>query len=79
MKYDENFLLICQKLGKKIKKLRTEKGITLKNMSDNTGICVRYLQKIENGKAYGLLIDRHLEKIANFLDAKLYDLLNFEK
>ena len=77
MNYDENFIIICQKLGEKIKNIRIKKQITIKNMSDSTGISAKYLQKIEDGKAFGVLIERHLFKIANVLNIKLHDLLDF--
>ena len=47
-------------------------------MSENTGISVRYLRKIESGKAFGVLIDRHLLKISEFLNIKLSELFDFE-
>lgn len=45
----------------KIKQKREEKGLTLDELSLKTGISKMYLQKIENGKAYGLSTTRFLE------------------
>jgi len=39
-------------LGLKLKKLRHERGSTLKNLSDQAGISVSYLSEIEKGKKY---------------------------
>ena len=65
-------------LGKHVKKLREERRLTLKDVSVKTGIRVQYLQKIENGIAYGVLIDKHLLKIAIALQVKMSELLNYE-
>ena len=61
-------------LGQNIKTMREEKKITIQEISEKTGIRVEYLKKIENGTAYGILIDKHLSKIANALRVKLSEL-----
>ena len=65
-------------LGKHIKNLREEKRLTLKDVSLKTGIRVQYLDKIEKGIAYGVLIDKHLLKIAIILQVKMSELLNYK-
>ena len=66
------------KLGKHINKIREKKSISLSEISEKTGIRKSYLQKIEEGSAYGVLIERHLIKIANTLNITLKELLDFE-
>ncbi len=39
-------------LGLKIRRLRKQQGLTLKNVADRTGIAVSYLSEIEKGKKY---------------------------
>ena len=65
-------------LGKHVKNLREEKRLTLKDVSVKTGIRVQYLDKIEKGIAYGVLIDKHLLKIAIVLQVKMSELLNYK-
>ena len=78
MKYDEDFLDTCKKLGNNIQKFREEKQMTIKELSEKTGIRKEYLRKIEDGKAYGVLFDKHLVKIATALNIKMSDLFNFD-
>ena len=77
MKYDERFLDTCKKLGNNIKRFREEKQKTIKELSETTGIRKEYLKKIEDGKAYGVLFEKHLVKIATALNIKMSDLFNF--
>ena len=76
MEYNESFIKTCEKLGKRIQNLREEKQITIKEMSEQTGIRKEYLKKIEQGKAYGVALDKHLIKIANVLQIKMSVLLD---
>lgn len=76
MNYSESFIKACEKLGKRIQNLREEKQITIKEMSEQTGIRKEYLKKIEQGKAYGVALDKHLIKIANVLQIKMSILLD---
>lgn len=76
MKYDKNFIEICEKLGKRIQKFREEKGISVKELSEKTGIRQEYIKKIENGKAYGVTIDNHLLKISIALKTKFSNLFD---
>ena len=73
-KYKQKFKL----LGIQIKKLRDERNLTIKELSEKTGIKKEYLEKIENRTAYGVLIDKHLLKIAKALKVHFYQLLEFE-
>lgn len=77
MKYEERFLEMCQKLGEIIKKFREEKGMTINELAEKTGIRKEYIRKIEQGKAYGVLIEKHLLRIAKSLNIKLSELLKF--
>ena len=40
-----------QPLGKKLMKLRKEKGLTLKNLANETGLSSRYISEVEKGQA----------------------------
>ncbi len=73
-KLKQEFIL----LGKHIRKLREERNLTLKEVSLKTGIRVQYLQKIENGLAYGVLIQKHLLKIAEAFQVKPFKLFDYE-
>ena len=77
MKYDKEFKEVCLKLGKQINELREERQITVKELSSKTGVRVEYLMKIEQGKAYGLLFEKHLLPIAIGLKTKFSELLKF--
>ena len=78
MKIDEELKQDFILLGKHVKNLREEKRLTLKDVSVKTGIRVQYLDKIEKGIAYGVLIDKHLLKIAIVLQVKMSELLNYK-
>lgn len=78
MKIDEELKQDFILLGKRIKNLREEKKFTIKDVSLKTGIRIQYLQKIEKGIAYGVLIDKHLLKIAIVLQVKMSELLNYK-
>jgi len=76
MKFTDIELERFEKLGKNIQKYREEKGITLSTLSKKTGIRKEYLQKIEDGKAYGVLLERHLFKIASALTIKISEMFD---
>ncbi len=46
---EENIRII---FGLKLKKLRTDKGLSLQELSNKSGVSVSYLNEIENGKKY---------------------------
>lgn len=54
-------------LKKKIRQKREEKGLTLNELSLKTGIRKIYLQKIEEGSAYGFTITKFF-RIADALE-----------
>lgn len=77
MYYDEDFLKICKLLGTNIKNKRETANLSIKDLSELTGIRKEYLKKIENGTAYRVLIDKHLAKIADALKVPLRSLFDF--
>ena len=77
MKYDEKFITTCIKLGQNIKNKRENRQITIKQLSKITGIRKEYLNKIELGTAYGVMMEKHLLKISTALKIKLVDLFDF--
>lgn len=60
--------------GITIRKMRTDMGLTLKQLSDRAGISLQLLQRLETG-TIRLNID-HLEKIAKALGIRIVDLLD---
>lgn len=66
------------KLGLHIKQLREDRSINIKELSIRTGIRKEYLKKIEKGTAYGVMIERHLVKIAKTFNIKLFELFDYE-
>lgn len=63
--------------GLHIKKLREEKRITILELSKKTGIRKEYLQKIEKGTAYGVLLNRHIFKIAKALEVTIFEIFEY--
>ena len=78
MKLSEKIKVSFIQLGLHIRMLREKRQLSLKELSKITGIRKEYLSKIEQGNAYGILIERHLFKIAKSFDIKLSELLDFE-
>ena len=78
MKIDENLKQDFILLGLHIKDLREKRNITIKELSKNTNIKPEYLKKIEKGMAYGVLIDKHLIKIATVFQIKLSEMFDFK-
>ena len=66
------------KLGLHIRQLREKREISIKELSEKTGIRQEYLKRIENGTAYGILIKRHLVKIAEVFEIKLFELFDYD-
>ena len=73
-KVKQDFIL----LGKHLRKLREEKNLTIKDVSQKTGIRLQYLQKIEDGLAYRVTLEKHLVKIAKALSLNFSELFNFK-
>ena len=64
-------------IGKRIKELRAQQNMTLKDLSNKSGISVNYLKKIESGKAFGINTT-HLYRLYKSFELKsIKDLLNF--
>ncbi len=66
-----------KKLGKKIKELRIEQGLTQQELADKIGKGLNFVGKIEvafSKPSFDTIID-----IANALNVKLKDLFNFDK
>lgn len=74
MDMDEKKVRLFKTIGKNIKNVREEKGITRKEVSEKINIRKEYLKKIENGECSGLTAD-HLFKIANALNVEAKDLV----
>ncbi|MBZ4653919.1 MAG: Transcriptional regulator [Peptococcaceae bacterium] len=62
-------------IGKRIKQLREERGLTLKNIADNTGLSVGFLSQVERNITDPSIAS--LKKIAEVLGIKLKEF--FEK
>ncbi len=78
MKITEEYKQDLILLGQHIKKLREEKSFTLEELALKTGIKLQYLQKIEEGTAYGLSMTNHLLKIVQALKINWGILFRFE-
>ena len=68
------FSNILKKLGKNIELIRTKQNLTIKEISERTGIRKIYLHEIEKGNAIGIKTTQ-LFKIANTLTVNIQDLL----
>ena len=73
-KLKQDFIL----LGKHIKKLREERNLTIEELSEKTGLRAQYLQKIEAGLAYGVMIEKHLVPLAKVFKVKFHELFDFK-
>lgn len=61
-------------LGKRLKALRIEKGITLQSMSDKSGFSIGYLSKVERDITSPTV--KHLEKLCEILECDLQHILS---
>ncbi len=73
-KVKQHFIL----LGQNIRKLREERNLTIKEISQKTGIRPQYLQKIEAGLAYRVMIEKHLVPLAKVFKIKFHELFDFK-
>ena len=64
-----------QKLGKKVRELRTAKGWTQEKLEEHSGLDRTYISDIERGVRNPSL--KSLEKLAKALKIKVSDLTNF--
>lgn len=71
----ENNLDIKGLLGKRIKKLRTERKLTQEKLSEMVGFGQRTLSKLEAGKTF--ITAEHLANLLTALDIRIEDLFNF--
>lgn len=62
-------------LGKKIARVRNNKGMTQQNLSDKTGISMTTISMLEVGKRRVSL--KLLQKVASALNVKVQDLIPF--
>ena len=60
--------------GKKLKKLRAERGITLQSVSNATGLSVSFLSLVENGKS-GISFS-NMQKVLKCFDSTIHDLID---
>jgi len=68
--------ILYEKLGKNIKKIRKEKGLTQEQLSEKVGVGLEFIGKIEIAKKKPS-IDTFF-KIAKALEVEPYELLKFE-
>ena len=73
MKEEEKIINKLKHFGKKVNKIRTKKGLSIKELSEKTGIAEKYLIKIENGTAKRLNVLQVIDiaKGLNILPHKL--------
>lgn len=64
------------RIGQKIAELRQEKGLTVRQLGEMSGVSYQNITKIEHGK-YNVSIDL-LTKVLNVLDSKL-EIIPIEK
>ena len=67
--------MITEDVGKRIKMLRNEQGLSQEKLALKAGIDRTYLAGIESGKRNATI--QSLEKIANALEIKIKDLFEF--
>lgn len=68
--------ILYEKLGKNIKKIRKEKGLTQQLLSEKVGLTIEFIGKIEIAKSKPSL-DTYF-KIAKALEVEPYKLLKFD-
>lgn len=72
MKKTKKKYKICVKLGKRIKKIRKEKGVSQEELADKAKIHRTYMGKIERGESNPPIYTTY--KIAKALSVHIYDL-----
>lgn len=68
---------ILENMGKSLKRVRLEKGLTQEELAEKVGIHPTYVGKIESGK--NNISIKMLFKISRVLDVKLPYIFNFDK
>lgn len=66
-------LSAAQKLGKKLRELRTEAGLSQERLGEITGLDRTYISGIERGVRNPAL--KNIEKLAKALDVKINELI----
>ena len=70
---DEEFLKVLKIFGRNVKKNREKVNMTIKELSEKTGISERYLNRIEHGDCAGISTS-HIFKLAERLGTTPYKL-----
>ncbi|MCX7884146.1 MAG: XRE family transcriptional regulator [Caloramator sp.] len=65
---------MINEIGEKISKLRKQKALTLKELSEMTGLSISFLSQVENG--YSSLAITSLKKIADALNVPITEFFN---
>ncbi len=68
--YDVETIRLIKNLGNNVQKIRLSKNISIKEMSEKTGIREKYLKKIEKGEAMGITTSK-IFLIADALSVKV--------
>ena len=68
---------VLEKLGKTLKNIRIEKGLTQEALAEKVGIHPTYVGKLESGKNNVSI--KMLFKISRALNTKLFDIFDFDK
>ena len=68
---------ILENLGKQLKYLRKDKGLTQEQLAEKIGVHPTYVGKMEGGKSNPSTL--MLFKISRALKIKLYDVFEFDK
>lgn len=64
-------------LGNRVKELRQQRNLTIRQLSEKSGITEKYLKRIESGKAFGINT-RHLDRLCKGLNlSSINDILYF--
>lgn len=53
-RYDDKAIKLFKNLGENVQEIRQSKNISIKEVSEKTGIREEYLKKIEKGEAFGI-------------------------
>lgn len=77
MEITERIKIELKKLGINIQKIRKEQNITTEQLSELSGIKKELLEKIENGTAYNVKLNKHILKIAEALNITLYQIFDY--
>ena len=75
-KKKQDFTLLYKSLGKKIRTLRKERGISQEGLAHKSGVDRSFTAQIERGIAKPSIAT--IAKIAQTLEVELYDLFKFE-